>query len=171
MILIKPTVFGDERGFFCETFRHEDYAEAGIGVEFVQENHSRSGYGILRGLHFQLDDQAKLIRVSAGRIWDVAVDVRKESPTYRKWVAAELSDENMNQLFVPVGFAHGFVVLSEIADVAYKVGPAYYDPALERGVRWNDPDIAVQWPVDEPKTSQRDDDAPSIAEIEMELPW
>lgn len=169
VILVKPRVFGDARGFFCETYRKSDFEAAGITEDFVQDNHSRSGAKILRGLHFQLTGQAKLVRASLGRIFDVAVDVRPSSSTFRRWVSAELSDENMHQLYVPAGFAHGFVVLGDTADVTYKVGPTYYQDDTERGIRWDDPEVAVDWPVADPSTSDRDSTAPTLAEIVDQL--
>lgn len=169
VILVKPKVFGDARGFFCETYRRNEFEAAGIAEEFVQDNHSRSDAKILRGLHFQLNGQAKLVRASVGRIFDVAVDVRPSSPTYRSWVGAELSDANMHQLYVPVGFAHGFVVLGDSADVTYKVGPSYYADESERGIRWDDPDVGVDWPVPDPRTSERDGTAPFLRDIEADL--
>jgi dTDP-4-dehydrorhamnose 3,5-epimerase len=171
VIRVKPKVFGDERGFFCETYRKNEFAEGGIHDEFVQDNHSRSGAKILRGLHFQINGQAKLVRASVGRIFDVAVDVRPSSPTYRQWVGVELSDENMHQLYVPAGFAHGFCVLGDSADVTYKVGPSYYADETERGIRWNDPSVGINWPISDPSTSERDRSAPTLDEIEAELPW
>ncbi|MEK6328170.1 MAG: dTDP-4-dehydrorhamnose 3,5-epimerase, partial [Actinomycetota bacterium] len=136
VVLIEPEVHGDERGFLVETFRDDDWRQLGVGVEFVQENHSRSGRGILRGLHFQTQPgQAKLVRCLRGKIWDVAVDLRSDSPNYRRWEGHELDDERHRQLFVPAGFAHGFCVLSELADVAYKLS-SYYDPATEAGIAW-----------------------------------
>ncbi|MCE7885618.1 MAG: dTDP-4-dehydrorhamnose 3,5-epimerase [Actinobacteria bacterium ATB1] len=169
VILVKPRVFGDSRGFFAETYRKNEFAEVGITEDFVQDNHSRSGAKILRGLHFQIVPQGKLVRAATGRIFDVAADVRPGSPTYKQWVGTELSDENMHQIYVPPGFAHGFVVLGDSADVCYKVGPAYFADETERGIKWNDSDIAVEWPVSDPSTSDRDRDAPSLADIEEDL--
>jgi dTDP-4-dehydrorhamnose 3,5-epimerase len=171
VVLIEPEVHGDERGFLVETFRDDAWRELGVGLEFVQENHSRSSRNILRGLHFQTDPgQAKLVRCLRGQIWDVAVDLRRSSPTYRRWEAYELDDELHRQLLVPVGFAHGFCVLSELADVAYKLS-SYYDPATEAGIAWNDPDLGVEWPVSAPALSERDRTAPRLAEIADQLPW
>lgn len=170
VILVKPKIFGDARGFLCETYRANEFRAAGIREEFVQDNHSRSSAGTLRGLHFQTAGQAKLVRVSSGRIFDVAADLRRSSATYRKWVGVELSDENMHQLYIPPGFAHGFCVLDGIADVCYKVGPTYYADETERGIRWDDPDVAVRWPVSSPTTSERDQNAPTLAHIEHDLP-
>ena len=171
VILVKPTVFGDARGFFAETYRKNEFASGGIHEDFVQDNHSRSAAKVLRGIHFQTDPQAKLVRAATGRIWDVAIDLRSDSPTYKKWVSVELSDENLWQLYVPPAFGHAFVVLSEIADVCYKVGPAYYAEETERGITWQDPDIAVAWPIPDPVTSDRDTNAPMLADIANELPF
>lgn len=171
LVLIEVGINGDERGFLLETFREDEWRELGVGVPFVQENHSRSGRGILRGVHFQTEPgQAKLVRCSRGAIWDVAVDLRRDSPTYRRWEGHELSDTNGRQLFVPVGFGHGFCVLSDEADVAYKLS-SYYDPATEAGFAWDDPDVGIEWPVDGPVVSERDRSAPPLAEIAGELPW
>jgi dTDP-4-dehydrorhamnose 3,5-epimerase len=171
VVLIEPEVHGDERGFLVETFRDDGWRELGVGVEFVQENHSRSGHGILRGLHFQTrPGQAKLVRCLRGRIWDVAVDLRRDSPTYRRWEGHELDDERHRQLFVPAGFGHGFCVLSEQADVAYKLS-SHYDPATEAGIAWDDPDVGVKWPISEPILSERDRTAPRLAEIADSLPF
>ncbi len=175
VVVIEPAVHGDERGFFIETYKREWHAQAGIPAEqtFVQDNHSRSTRGVVRGLHFQVGSGvAKLVRCARGRILDVAVDLRRGSPTYREWVGVELDDENMRELYVPVGFAHGFCALSEVADVLYKQS-AYYDPAVERGIAWNDPDIAIEWslPASELTVSERDAAAPRLSEIASELPF
>jgi dTDP-4-dehydrorhamnose 3,5-epimerase len=171
LALSEPDVHGDERGFLVETFRDDGWRELGIEVEFVQENHSRSGRDILRGLHFQTKPgQAKLVRCLRGAIWDVAVDLRRDSPTYRRWEGYELDDERHRQLFVPVGFAHGFCVLSEVADVAYKLS-SLYDPATEAGIAWDDPEVGVEWPVSDPILSERDRAGPPLAEIADTLPW
>ena len=171
VVLLEPKVFGDERGFFAETFSRDAWAELGIEPEFVQHNHSRSGRGILRGLHFQTQPgQAKLLRCARGAIFDVAVDLRRDSPTYGQWEGHVLDDERHRQLFVPVGFAHGFVVLSDVADVAYLVS-SVYDPATEAGIAWDDPDVGVEWGVEEPVLSERDRTAPTLAEIADSLPW
>lgn len=171
LILLEAAAHGDERGFLLESFRADAWRELGIDCEFVQENHSRSAKGILRGLHFQTSPgQAKLVRCVRGTIWDVAVDLRRESPTYRQWEGMELSDANHRQLFVPVGFGHGFCVLSDVADVAYKLS-SYYEPETEGGIRWDDPDVGVRWPVEEPLLSARDQEAPTLAEIGSELPF
>jgi dTDP-4-dehydrorhamnose 3,5-epimerase len=171
LVLLEATAHGDERGFLLESFRADLWAEHGVSGPFVQENHSRSARGILRGLHFQTrPGQGKLVRCVRGAIWDVAVDLRRDSPTYRRWEGVELTDENHRQLFVPVGFGHGFCVMSDVADVAYKL-TSVYDPATEAGVRWDDPDLGVEWPIADPKLSERDKSAPSLAEVEEDLPW
>jgi dTDP-4-dehydrorhamnose 3,5-epimerase len=171
LICVEPVARGDERGFFVETYRAEVWAQLGVDVDFVQDNHSRSGHAILRGLHFQTaPGQAKLVRCARGRIYDVAVDLRSGSPTYRRWYGVELDDHAHRQLFVPVGFAHGFCVLSDTADVAYKVS-SYFDPATEAGIAWDDPDLAIDWPVAEPQVSERDRTGPRLAEIDATLPW
>jgi dTDP-4-dehydrorhamnose 3,5-epimerase len=171
LVLIEVSAYGDERGFLAETFREDAWRELGVDVGFVQENHSRSSGGILRGLHFQLrPGQAKLVRCVRGTIWDVAVDLRRDSPTYKRWDGFELSDRNHRQLFIPAGFAHGFCVMSEEADVAYKLS-SYYDPDTEAGVRWDDPEIGVEWPIQHPQLSDRDKLAPTLAEIADELPF
>jgi dTDP-4-dehydrorhamnose 3,5-epimerase len=171
LVLLEPAVHGDERGFLLESFSAKDWAAAGAGVEFVQDNHSRSGAGILRGLHFQTDPgQAKLVRCARGRIWDVAVDLRRGSPTYGRWEGHELDDVAHRQLFIPVGFAHGFCVLSEVADVHYKLS-SYYDPETEAGIAWDDPEVAIEWPLADPRVSDRDRAAPRLAEIAAELPF
>ena len=175
LVLIEPDLHGDERGFFCETYRCEWHAEVGIPVQerFVQDNHSRSGHGVVRGMHFHIGSGvAKLVRCSRGRILDVAVDLRRGSPTYAQWEAVELDEQSMRELYVPVGFAHGFCVLSEVADVLYKQ-TAYYDPAVERGIAWNDPDLAIEWrlPAGELTVSDRDAAAPRLSEVAGELPF
>jgi len=171
LVLLEATAHGDERGFLLESFREELWAEHGVTGPFVQENHSRSSGGILRGLHFQLrPGQAKLVRCVRGAIWDVAVDLRRDSPTFKRWEGVLLSDENHRQLFVPVGFGHGFCVMSEVADVAYKL-TSTYDPDTEAGVKWDDPEIGVEWPIQHPQLSDRDQLAPTLAEVQNELPW
>jgi len=165
VLLVEPKVFEDERGFFLESYHRDRFVASGIGCEFVQDNHSRSVAGTLRGLHYQRHPgQAKLVRVARGRIWDVAVDIRPASPTFGRWVAAELSDANRHMLFVPVGFAHGFVVLSDVADVLYKCSHAYV-AETEAGIAWDDPDVAVAWPVDRPRLSGRDLGNPRLREV------
>jgi dTDP-4-dehydrorhamnose 3,5-epimerase len=171
VVLIEPEVYGDERGFLLESFSRAEYSEVGIEVDFVQDNHSRSGANILRGIHFQTrPGQAKLVRCGRGRIWDVAVDLRRGSPTYGRWEGYELDDVSHRQLFVPVGFGHGFCVLSDVADVLYKVS-SYYDPETESGIAWDDPDVAVEWPISEPQVSERDRTAPKLAEVADSLPF
>jgi dTDP-4-dehydrorhamnose 3,5-epimerase len=149
VVLIEPKVFGDARGFFFESFNQKAFNEAtGTRHQFVQDNHSRSSRGVLRGLHYQVQQpQGKLVRVARGRVWDVAVDIRKSSPTFGQWVGAELSEDNQHQLWVPPGFAHGFVVLSESADFLYKTTD-YYAPQFERCIAWNDPQLAIAWPCE-----------------------
>jgi dTDP-4-dehydrorhamnose 3,5-epimerase len=161
--LIEPTVHGDERGFLVETFRANEMAELGIDLDFVQENQSRSGARVLRGIHVQ-PGQAKLVRCARGRIFDVAVDLRPDSPTYKRWEGYELDDIEHRQLLIPAGFGHGFCVLSEVADVLYRVS-AYYEPDAEWGVAWDDPEIAVDWPVRDPVLSDRDRSAHSLADL------
>ena len=169
--LVEPQVHGDERGFFVETFSREAWAAVGVDAEFVQHNHSRSSKGTLRGLHFQTEPgQAKLLRCARGAILDVAVDLRRDSPTYGQWDAYVLDDERHRQLFVPIGFAHGFVVLSDVADVSYLVS-SLYDPATEAGIAWDDPAVGVDWQVADPLLSERDKTAPTLAEIADTLPW
>jgi dTDP-4-dehydrorhamnose 3,5-epimerase len=172
--VLQPRVFTDDRGFFSETYRLQWHASAGIPPRerFIQDNHSRSTRGVVRGMHFHVGDGvAKLVRCARGRILDVMVDLRRGSPTYAQWEAVELDDERMRELYVPVGFAHGFCVLSDEADVLYKQ-TAYYDPALERGIAWNDPDVAIDWPAEiEPIVSARDADAPLLRELADELPF
>lgn len=175
LVVIQPSVYGDERGFFSETYRHNWHTDLGIPAQrqFVQDNHSRSSYGVLRGMHFQVGEGVgKLVRCARGRIMDVAVDLRKGSPTYGQWEAVELDDESMRELYVPVGFAHGFCVLSDVADVLYKQ-TAYYDPELERGIAYDDPDVGIDWPLPEPEliVSERDAAAPLLSEIGDELPF
>jgi len=173
--ILEPVAHGDERGFFCETYRREWDSELGIGAAelFLQDNHSRSSRGVVRGMHFHIGEGvAKLVRCGRGRILDVAVDLRRGSPTYGKWEGVELDDEGMRALYIPVGFAHGFCVLSDVADVMYKQ-TAYYDPAVERGIAWDDPDVGIQWPLprEELIVSERDTQAPALAEIAGELPF
>lgn len=158
VLLIEPRVFGDSRGFFLESFNRRAFAAAsGLDIDFVQDNHSRSAGGVLRGLHYQLKQpQGKLVRVTQGRVFDVAVDLRRSSPYFGRWVGFELSDENHRQLWIPPGFAHGFLVLSESADFLYKT-TAYYDPQDEYCVLWNDAQLGIDWPLQgEPVLSQKD---------------
>lgn len=172
--MLEPAVFADERGFFCETYRLEWHASLGIPSpeRFVQDNHSRSTHGVVRGMHFHVGEGvAKLVRCARGRILDVIVDLRRGSPTYAQWEGMRLDDEHMRELYIPVGFAHGFCVLSDVADVIYKQ-TAYYDPALERGIAWNDPDVGIEWPAEiEPVVSARDASAPMLRELAAELPF
>ena len=165
-VIIEPKIFGDERGFFLETFQAGRYEDlAGISLPFVQDNHSRSSKGVLRGLHFQkTKPQGKLVRVVRGEVYDVAVDIRSGSPTYGQWEAVILSEENKTQFWVPPGFAHGFVVLSETADFEYKCTD-YYDPYDEGSLLWNDPDLNIPWPIDNPKLSEKDVNAPLLADL------
>jgi dTDP-4-dehydrorhamnose 3,5-epimerase len=167
VLLFEPRIFGDARGFFLETYNQARYAEAGVPGPFVQDNLSRSVKDTLRGLHFQEPNaQGKLVSCTAGAVWDVAVDVRKGSPTFGKWVAAELSAENRRQLWVPPGFAHGFCVLSESADFAYKC-TALYSPQDEGSVRWDDPALAIPWPVKAPRLSPKDAAAPLLQDAPL----
>jgi dTDP-4-dehydrorhamnose 3,5-epimerase len=165
-------VHGDERGFFIESYRANAWAQHGIADTFVQDNHSRSRRGVLRGMHFSIGaGQAKLVRCARGRIFDVVVDLRRASPTFGEWESVELDDELHRQLYIPVGFAHGFCVLTEIADVTYKCS-SYYDGAVERGFRYDDPAVAVAWPADMPLlVSERDLQAPLLSEIASGLPF
>ncbi len=170
-VLVEPVVHGDARGFFHESYRREAYAELGVPQEFVQDNHSRSRHGIVRGMHFQVGrGMAKLVRCSFGAVVDVVVDLRRGSPTFGQWEAFELNDENLRQLLCPVGFAHGFAVTSESADVLYKCD-AYYDGSIERGIKYDDPDIGIEWPDVELIPSERDANAPLLREVEHELPF
>lgn len=170
-VLLEPEMHGDDRGFLVETYSASAWRELGVDAEFVQDNQSRSGEGILRGLHFQTHPgQAKLVRCARGRIWDVVVDLRRGSPTFAQWEGHELDDERHRQLFVPVGFAHGFCVLSEVADVHYKLS-SYYDPETEAGIAWDDPAVAVEWPIADPQLSDRDRNAPLLADVADSLPF
>jgi len=167
--LIEPRVFGDERGFFLESWNARSFAEHGLDLDFVQDNHSRSARGVLRGLHYQLESpQGKLVRVTAGAVFDVAVDVRRASPHFGRWVGYELSEANKRMLWVPPGFAHGFVVLSESADFLYKC-TQFYDGSNDRGIRWNDPAIGIAWPLAgiTPQLSGKDAAAPLLADAEV----
>lgn len=156
VLIIEPKVFGDNRGFFMESYNAAKFAEIGINLNFVQDNHSRSAKGVVRGLHYQINPgQDKLVRVIKGEVFDVVVDVRRNSPTFGQWESFIISEENKKEVFVPKGFAHGFCVLSDIADFAYKCSE-YYAPDDERGILWNDPDVGVKWPVEKPVLSDRD---------------
>ena len=165
-LVVKPAIHGDARGFFVETYRRNLYAELGIAEEFVQDNHSRSRRGVVRGMHFQ-PGQAKLVRCARGEILDVLVDIRPGSPTFGQWEGFTLGEEGGEQLYCPDGFAHGFCVLSEVADVVYKVS-TYYDPSAEAGFRYDDPDVGIEWPAVDLQPSQRDKAAPSLAELGLE---
>ncbi|HSK50715.1 MAG TPA: dTDP-4-dehydrorhamnose 3,5-epimerase [Solirubrobacterales bacterium] len=171
VVLLEPQVFGDERGFMVETYRREEWRRLGVEAEFVQQNHSRSSKGTLRGVHFQTEPgQAKLVRCPRGAILDVAVDLRHSSPTFGQWEAHVLDDERHRQLYVPVGFGHGFAVLSDVADVAYQLS-SLYDPATESGIAWDDPDVGIDWRVSDPLLSERDKTAPGLADIRDTLPF
>lgn len=170
IILVKPKVFGDNRGFFMETYKKSDFVKNGITVDFVQDNHSKSARGVLRGLHYQASPkaQAKLVRCARGKIFDVGVDIRPNSATFGKWAGAILSEENKHMLFIPAGFAHGFAVLSDEAELIYKAGDEF---SLEhdRGILWNDPDIGIDWGIDfEPILSEKDAKQPRLKDINME---
>ncbi|HZX29334.1 MAG TPA: dTDP-4-dehydrorhamnose 3,5-epimerase [Telluria sp.] len=168
VIILEPQVFGDDRGFFFESFNARKFQElTGVTSEFVQDNHSKSARNVLRGLHYQIQQpQGKLVRVVAGAVFDVAVDIRRSSPTFGKWVGVELSAENKRQLWIPPGFAHGFVVTSDSAEFLYKTTD-YWAPAYERGVLWNDPAIGIDWPFDgEPLLSGKDAQAKLLADAE-----
>lgn len=170
VVVVEPVVHEDDRGFFLETFHRDKFAAAGLDVTFVQDNHSKSARGILRGLHSQWRrPQGKLIRVLDGEIWDVAVDVRRGSPTFAKWVGVTLSSVDRKQLWVPPGYLHGFVVMSETAEVEYKCTDVY-DPGHELGVLWNDAEIGIRWPVDEPLLSAKDSEAPCLSDVSDKLP-
>jgi dTDP-4-dehydrorhamnose 3,5-epimerase len=169
--LLAPQVHSDDRGFFAETFRESAWAEAGVYEDWVQDNHSRSRRGALRGMHFQLrPGQAKLVRCARGEILDAVVDLRHGSPTFGEWETHRLDDRALHQLYVPVGFAHGFCVVSEEADVVYKCS-TYYDADTEGSLAWDDPAVGIEWPVDEPTVSERDASAPRLAEIADALPF
>ena len=164
--IIEPKVFGDVRGFFVETFQLARYRElAGIELPLVQDNQSRSRRGVLRGLHLQkVRPQGRLTRVARGEVFDVAADINPESPTFGRWIGVMLSAENQRQLWIPPGYAHGFAVVSELADFEYKCTD-YYDPSLEAGAIWNDPDLGIDWPIDNPTLSEKDRTLPTLAEI------
>jgi len=169
-VLIQAEVHADSRGFFLETYRSVRYRELGIDVEFVQDNHSRSTRGTVRALHFQSSPgQAKLVRVARGAIFDVVVDIRRSSPTFGQWESFSLDDESHRQLYVPIGFAHGFCATSEVADVVYKVA-SYYDPETERGIAWDDPTIGIAWPDLPHSTSDRDSGLPAWRDVVDRLP-
>ncbi|MCC6547868.1 dTDP-4-dehydrorhamnose 3,5-epimerase [Candidatus Sumerlaeota bacterium] len=169
LVIIEPRVFADPRGFFLESFRRDEFTANGIHCDFVQDNHSCSRRGTVRGLHFQTSPgQAKLIRCTAGVIWDVAVDIRRGSPSFGQWFGIELGAENKKMIFIPVGFAHGFAVLSDDAEVQYQCS-AYYNAATEAGFRWNDPDVGVDWRVEDPILSERDQTSQSFAELRARI--
>ncbi len=170
-LLLEPAVHGDERGFFVESYRENAFAELGVRDSFVQDNHSRSGRGVVRGIHFSIGDgQAKLVRCARGSIMDVVVDIRRGSPTFGEWEAHELDDRALRQLYVPIGFGHGFCVTSEVADVIYKCS-SYYDAQVERGIAYDDPDVGIEWPGIELVVSARDADAPRLADVASDLPF
>lgn len=167
VVVLTPKVHGDERGFFMETFNQATFGNHGLPDEFVQDNHSRSSYGVLRGLHFQYPQwQGKLVRVLNGEIFDVAVDVRADSPSFGQWVGVKLSAENKQQLYVPSGYAHGFCVVSEIADVVYKC-TSLYKPDDDTGIRWDDPDVNIDWPVENPIVSEKDQAAGRLRDLHI----
>lgn len=163
VLLIKPKIFKDDRGFFLETYKKGDYKKAGIDAEFVQDNYSRSAYGVLRGMHFQREPyaQAKIVQCTRGVIYDVAVDLRRDSPTFGRYATAILSENNRYQIYVPRGYAHGFLVLSDIAEVMYKVDNPY-SPECEGGLIWDDPDVDIRWPIDDPVIAERDKSWPEL---------
>jgi dTDP-4-dehydrorhamnose 3,5-epimerase len=172
-LLLEPRVFPDERGFFCETFRVSHLADLGVTEQFIQDNHSRSTRGVVRGMHFHIGPGvSKLVRCSRGEILDVLVDLRRGSPTYGQWEGYALSDENMRVLYAPIGFGHGFCVISEVADVLYKQS-AYYDPEVERGIALDDPDIGINWPmpIGERVISTRDAEAARLSDVAADLPF
>lgn len=168
VVLLEPEVFGDSRGFFLESWNRQTFVELGLDPDFVQDNHSCSGQGVLRGLHYQINDpQGKLVRVVSGAVFDVAVDLRKSSPHFGHWVGYELSAENRRMMWIPPGFAHGFLVLSDSADFLYKT-TAYYAPRWDRGIRWDDPQIGVQWPLEgAPTLSAKDRVQPLLKDAEV----
>jgi dTDP-4-dehydrorhamnose 3,5-epimerase len=169
VLVIEPDVFKDDRGFFLETYHHSKYTEAGIDIPFVQDNHSHSRKGTLRGLHYQLrHPQDKLVYVITGEIFDVAVDIRHGSSTFGQWAGIALSQENKRQIFLPKGFAHGFCVLSETADVMYKCSD-FYTPGDDLGIYWRDPDIGIEWPVKDPVLSEKDSRNPRLKEIPEDM--
>jgi dTDP-4-dehydrorhamnose 3,5-epimerase len=171
LVLLAPTVHGDERGFFLETFRADTWSAHGVPTDFVQDNHSRSRRGTIRGIHFQTHPgQGKLVRVARGAVYDVVVDLRRDSDTFGQWEAVRLDDERGLQLYIPVGFGHGFCVTSEVADFVYKC-TSYYDPATEAGFRFDDPEVGIEWPDVELLYSERDRTAPRLAEIAGDLPF
>jgi dTDP-4-dehydrorhamnose 3,5-epimerase len=172
-MLLAPRKHGDERGFFCETYRRNVFVELGIAEDMVQDNHSRSSRGVLRGMHFQIGvGAAKLVRCARGAIFDVVVDIRRGSPTFGHWEGFELTEDNLHMAYCPIGFAHGFCVLSDVADVIYKQS-GYYAGATERGIAYDDPEIGIEWPLplDQVTVSQRDAAAPRLSEVAADLPF
>ena len=170
VLLITPAVVRDARGFFLESFNEATFADAGLDARFVQDNHSRSGKGVLRGLHYQLrQPQGKLVRVVRGKIFDVAADIRRGSPTFGKWVGVTLDDSEMSALWIPAGFAHGFCALSDGVDVVYKCTD-FYAPSDERGVLWNDPMLGIRWPVEKPIVNAKDQSYPPLREDSPDIP-
>jgi dTDP-4-dehydrorhamnose 3,5-epimerase len=172
-MLIAPRILGDERGFFCETYRRNEFMALGVDEEMVQDNHSRSRRGVVRGMHFQVGrGAAKLVRCARGTIYDVVVDVRAGSPTFGQWEGFELSDDNLRMVYVPVGFAHGFCVMSDVADVMYKQD-RYFAEETERGIKYDDPEIGIEWPlpIAELQPSARDASAPPLSEVATDLPF
>jgi len=168
VLLLEPKVFGDARGFFLESWNRQTFAELGLDLDFVQDNHSRSAKGVLRGLHYQINEpQGKLVRVVSGTVFDVAVDLRRSSPHFGRWAGYELSADNQRMLWIPPGFGHGFLVLSDSADFLYKT-TAYYAPQWDRGIRWDDPQIGVEWPLDgAPALSAKDQVLPFLKDAEV----
>lgn len=169
IIVFEPVLHGDSRGFFLETYREDSLRQIGICDHFLQDNHSRSSRGILRGLHYQLiQPQGKLVRVARGAVYDVVVDVRNGSPTFGQWYGTVLDDQNMRMMYIPAGFAHGFVAISAIADFIYKCSD-YYHPQSEQGIRWNDPTIGIEWPADDVQLSEKDSDFPLLQDVPQTL--
>ena len=168
LVIIEPRAFADDRGFFLESYKKTDFIKNGIAVEFLQDNHSLSSKGVLRGLHYQKPPytQAKLVRVVKGTAWDVAVDIRKNSPTYKKWIGVELSEENRRMFYIPEGFAHGFLALTDEVHLLYKCSNEY-SPTHDAGIIWNDPELAIEWPVDKALLSDKDLVLPYLKDAEV----
>jgi len=168
LVIIEPRAFSDDRGFFLESYKKSDFVKNGIDVEFLQDNHSLSSKGVLRGLHYQKPPytQAKLVRVVKGRAWDVAVDIRKNSPTYKKWVGVELSEENRKMFYIPEGFAHGFLALTDEVHLLYKCSNEY-SPSRDAGIIWDDPELAIEWPFNKPLLSDKDLVLPYLKDAEV----
>jgi len=168
LVIIEPRAFADDRGFFLESYKKTDFIKNGIAVEFLQDNHSLSSKGVLRGLHYQKPPytQAKLVRVIKGTAWDVAVDIRKNSPTYKKWIGVELSEENRRMFYMPEGFAHGFLALTDEVHLLYKCSNEY-SPSYDAGILWNDPELAIEWPVEKPLLSDKDLILPFLKDAEV----